>query len=132
MMDELSLKGSVPSAGAACTTLVGLLRWRATLQPDQKAYTFLSKGEEELSLTYEELDRQARAIAALLQGRGATGERVLLLYQAGLEYIAAFFGCLYTGALAVPAYPPRSNRSIGRIESIVADAQAKFVLTSSQ
>src|SRR5262249_39817773 len=130
-MDERSLKGSALTAGSECSTLVELLRWRAALQSDQKAYTFLTKGKEELSLTYAELDRKARAIGAMLQRRDATGERVLLLYPAGLEYLAAFFGCLYAGALAVPAYPPHSNRSLGRIESIVADAQAKFVLTTS-
>src|SRR5215472_15857505 len=127
-MDKLSLKGSTSTAGYECTTLVELLRWRAALQSDQKAYTFLSKGEEELSLTYAELDRQARAIGALLQRRGATGERVLLLYPAGLEYLAAFYGCLYAGGLAVPAYPPHGNRSLERIEGIVGDAQAKFVI----
>src|SRR5215813_339647 len=110
MIDELPIKGSDPTAGAACTTLVELLRWRAVLQADQKAYTFLAKGEKELSLTYAELDRQARAIGALLQRRSATGERVLLLYPAGLEYVVAFFGCLYAGAIAVPAYPPHANR----------------------
>ncbi len=131
-MNEQPLKGKDAPAGSALATLVEILRWRASHQPDQKAYAFFTKGEEEQSLTYAELDRQSRAIGALLQRRGATGERVLLLYPAGLEYITAFFGCLYAGALAVPAYPPRSNRSIGRIESIVADAQAKFVLTHSQ
>ncbi len=125
IVNEQPLKGKF-------ATLVDILRWRASHQPDQKAYAFLTKDEEEQGLTYAELDRQARAIGAMLQRRGAIGERVLLLYPAGLEYIAAFFGCLYAGALAVPAYPPRSNRSIGRIESIVADAQAKFVLTHSQ
>src|SRR5215469_6812620 len=130
-MDKLSLKVSASPVGPECTTLVELLRWRATLQSDQKAYTFLSKGEEELSLTYAELDRRSRAIGAMLQRRDATGERVLLLYPAGLEYLAAFFGCLYAGALAVPAYPPHANRSLGRIKGIVTDAQAKFVLTTS-
>ena len=120
------------TAGSEFSTLVEILRWRAFDQPDQKAYTFLIDGEEEHSLTYGELDRQSRAIGALLQRLDATGERVLLLYPPGLDYIAAFFGCLYAGSIAVPAYPPHSNRSIRRIESIVADAQATFVLTTSQ
>src|SRR5215472_7409299 len=131
-MDKLSLNGSAPPAGSEWATLVELLHWRASHQPDQRAYTFLTKDKEELSLTYAELDRQARAIGAMLQRRRATGERVLLLYPAELEYIAAFFGCLYAGALAVPAYPPHSNRSMERIGSIAADAQARFVLTHSQ
>jgi acyl-CoA synthetase (AMP-forming)/AMP-acid ligase II/acyl carrier protein len=59
------------------------------------------------------------------------GERVLLLYPSGLAYIAAFLGCLYAGAVAVPAYPPRPNRSLERIQAIIQDAQAKVALTDS-
>ena len=61
-------------------------------------------------LTRGELDRRARALAARLQARGLAGRRALLLYPPGLEFIAAFFGCLYAGVVAVPAYPPRPNR----------------------
>jgi acyl-CoA synthetase (AMP-forming)/AMP-acid ligase II/acyl carrier protein len=56
---------------------------------------------------------------------------VLLLYPAGLDYIAAFFGCLYAGAVAVPAYPPRPNRSLDRIQAMIADAQARVALVDS-
>ena len=113
------------------STFVDLLRYRALHQPDQIAFTFLQDGETELgSLTYQELDRQARAIAAMLQSLNAKDERALLLYPPGLEFICAFFGCLYAGAIAVPAYPPRPNRSISRVQAIVADAQARFALTA--
>ncbi|HYG08482.1 MAG TPA: amino acid adenylation domain-containing protein, partial [Pyrinomonadaceae bacterium] len=113
-------------------TLVDVLRWRATRQPDQVVYTFLSDGATaEVSLTYGELDRQAQLIGAQLQALGAPAERVLLLYPPGLEYIAAFFGCLYAGMIAVPAYPPRRNRMMLRLQSIVADAQASVALTTA-
>lgn len=113
-------------------TLVDLLRWRGTSQPQSPAYTFLSDGEtEEISLTYGELDRQARSIAAMLQSLQACGERVLLVYPAGLEYVAAFFGCLYAGAVAVPAYPARQNSSFQRLQSIVTDARPVVALTTS-
>jgi amino acid adenylation domain-containing protein len=115
------------------STLIELLRWRAIQNPKQQAYTFLHDGEVEATqFTYVELDRQARAIGATLQSYGAGGERALLLYQPGLEYIAAFFGCLYAGVVAVPAYPPQLNRSMTRLQSIVADAQATVVLTTTQ
>ncbi len=113
-------------------TLVDLLRQRGTQQPDQNAYTFLVDGETtEVSVTYGELDQQARAIGARLQRLGATGQRVLLLYPSGLEYIAAFFGCLYAGAIAVTAYPPRLNRSLDRLEAIVTDARPTVALTTT-
>jgi acyl-CoA synthetase (AMP-forming)/AMP-acid ligase II/acyl carrier protein len=115
------------------SSFVEILRFRASEQPKQKAYSFLLDGEtEEAHLTYEELDCQARCIAALLQSRGVSGERALLLYPPGLEYIAAFFGCLYAGVVAVPAYPPRLNRPMPRLEAIVADAQATVVLTTTK
>jgi natural product biosynthesis luciferase-like monooxygenase protein/FkbM family methyltransferase len=113
------------------SSLVGLLRGRAIEQPDRLAYTFLAGGEAaEARFTYGELDRRARAIAAQLQARGVEGQRVLLLYPAGLEYIAAFFGCLYAGAVAVPTYPPRLNRNLLRLQSIVADAGATTALVT--
>jgi len=114
------------------TTLVELLRWRALHLTDSLAYTYLVDGEkQEINLTYGELDRQARAIGALLQDLGMHGERALLLYPPGLDFIASFFGCLYAGVVAVPAYPPRLNRPVPRIQGIVADSQAKVALTTS-
>ncbi|MEW6240587.1 MAG: fatty acyl-AMP ligase, partial [Chloroflexota bacterium] len=113
-------------------TLVDLLRQRAEQYPVNLAYRFLEDdGSDILAVTYGELDQRARAVAAWLETHGARGERVLLLYPAGLDYIAAFFGCLYAGAAAVPAYPPRLNRPVPRIQAIVADSQAKFALTTS-
>src|SRR5919206_903896 len=107
-------------------TLIELLRSRVHEQSDRLAYTFLvDEGVVEHTLTYGELDRRARAIAARLQSIVEVGDRVLLLYPPGLEYIAAFFGCLYAGAIAVPAYPPhpvRLDRSLPRLRAIVRDA----------
>ncbi|HEX8560147.1 MAG TPA: amino acid adenylation domain-containing protein [Pyrinomonadaceae bacterium] len=114
-------------------TLVELLRLRAREGAGRNAYTFLVDGElEEVALTYGELDRQARRIGAWLQANGCAGGRVLLLYPPGLEFIAAFFGCLYAGAVAVPAYPPRRNRNLLRLQSLVADAGASAALTTER
>ena len=121
------------ASSVAGTTFVELLRLRATQDPARTAYTFLVDGEdEEVSITYHQLDQQARAVAARLQASGAVGSRALLLYPSGLEYIAAFFGCLYAGVVAVPAYPPRKNRSLDRIDAIVTDAEATHILATAQ
>ena len=114
------------------STLVDLLRLRSQNQSDLKAYTFLQDGETpSVFLTYQELDRQARAIAAQLQSINAAGSRALLLYPAGLDFIAAFFGCLYASVVAVPAYPPRPNQNMSRLQAIVSDAQATVALTTT-
>jgi amino acid adenylation domain-containing protein len=113
------------------STLVELLKYRAIHQTERYAYKFLIDGEIEVSLTYGELQQQAQAIAAQLQRSAIIGERALLLYQPGLEFITTFLGCMYAGVIAVPAYPPRPNLSLKRLQAIVADAQATLVLTTT-
>jgi acyl transferase domain-containing protein/acyl-CoA synthetase (AMP-forming)/AMP-acid ligase II/acyl carrier protein len=114
------------------STLVALLRGRAGSEPDRIAYLFLADGEAEAArFTYGQLDERARAIAARLQADGRAGERALLLYPPGLEFLAAFFGCLYAGVIAVPSYPPKRNRPDRRLQSIAADAGARVVLTDA-
>lgn len=117
-----------------CKTLIDLLQLRAEQQADKRAYTFMVDGKVEgKTFTYAELDLQARAIAAQLQQYYAQGERALLLYPQGLEFLAAFFGCLYAGVIAIPAPPPeasRLKRTLPRLQAIAKDAQAKFTLTT--
>ena len=114
------------------SNFVNLVQDRAVLHPDQVIFTFLPDGETESGrLTYGKLDQQARAIAACLQEYKGQGERALLLYQPGLEFITAFLGCLYAGVIATPAYPPRPNRSFARLKAIIKDAGAIFALTTA-
>ncbi len=116
-------------------TLIELLRNRAIQQPNTHAYTYLIDGKKESDpLTYGELDRQARAIAATLQQYRAAGERALLLYPQGLEVIAAFCGSLYAGVIAIPVPPPESGRlkrTLPRLQAIVKDANATIALTTA-
>ncbi len=117
--------------GLAYETLVDVLRTRAKLRPEAEAYRFLPDGEGDgQPIDYALLDKQARAIAAQLQGLGLAGERALLFYPSGLEFISAFFGCLYAGVIAVPAYPPRRNRNLRRLSAIIQDARPAAVLTT--
>ena len=119
------------SDGSFAPTIVDLLQQRAAYRPHDRAFTFLVDGEnEELNISYSELDRKARAVGGWLIANGMVGKRVLLLYPSGLDFIAAFMGCLYGGAVAVPAYPPRKNRSVERIEGIASDADAAVALST--
>ncbi len=98
--------------------------------PDRCAVRFLTDGEDaEESFSYRELDARARAIAVELQRFTRPGDRALLLYPPGLEYVAGFFGCLYAGVIAVPAYPPRANQKAERIIAMCLDALPSAVLT---
>ncbi|MPV68736.1 AMP-binding protein [Burkholderia sp. BE17] len=116
------------------TTLSELLQNRAATLGDQTAYVFLSgppEQEQALSMTFAELDRRARRVAALLQQNAVDiGDRVLLLCRPGLDYVSAFMGCLYAGAVAVPAYPPRNRQHMVRIAGIVRNAGANTILCS--
>ncbi|HTB80149.1 MAG TPA: beta-ketoacyl synthase N-terminal-like domain-containing protein, partial [Opitutaceae bacterium] len=128
----MSTTAQRPARADECPTLVELLRYRATQQPDGLVYTFLADGDSVAeTLTYGELDRRARTIGALLQAQVEPGARVLLCYQPGLDFIAGFFGCLYAGVVAVPSYPPRPNRSMAALEAVVTQAQVETVLTNS-
>jgi amino acid adenylation domain-containing protein len=132
MKSLISATSLLPS-GVQPSTLAGMLQVRAAAQPDREAYLFLGDGELETErLTWGELDGRARAIAAALRESVPSGGRALLLYPPGLEFVAAFFGCLYAGVVAVPAYPPRLNdRSQSRLRSIARDASPGAALTTT-
>jgi acyl-CoA synthetase (AMP-forming)/AMP-acid ligase II/thioesterase domain-containing protein len=119
----------------APATLVSLLRHRASHQPDQLAFRFLTDGElQETTLTHAALDTRAQAIGAWLNSIAAPGERALLLYPSDLEFVPAFFGCLYAGFTAVPAYPldpARLQRTVSRLRTIIEDAQPVVALTTA-
>jgi acyl-CoA synthetase (AMP-forming)/AMP-acid ligase II len=116
-------------------SLVEMLRERADAHPGKCAYVFLSDGEHESgNLTYGELDQKSRVLAAQLQQEVIPGTRALLLYPSGLEFITAFFGCLYAGIVAVPLALPhlvRLSRTLPRLRAIAHDAEAKLVLTTA-
>jgi acyl-CoA synthetase (AMP-forming)/AMP-acid ligase II/aryl carrier-like protein len=106
---------------------------RAEQQPGRIAYAFISDSGEE-DITYAELDCRARAIGCMLADQRLAGAPVLLLYPPGIDYIAAFFGCLYANVIAVPAYMPDQERlenSRSRLAAIVRDAMPSGVLTSA-
>lgn len=112
--------------------LIKILSQWAKQQPEKIAYTFLENGETEVdSLTYQQLYSQVQAVGKQLQSQTIQGDRVLLLLPSGLEFIISFLGCLYAGRVAVPIYPPRKNRNLDRLLSIVEDAQPNLTLTTS-
>jgi acyl-CoA synthetase (AMP-forming)/AMP-acid ligase II/acyl carrier protein len=117
-------------------SLVELLRHRAATHPDQVAYTFLADGERhELHRTWAELDRRARAVAGWLETNASRGDRALMMFEEGLEYLDAFFGCMYADVLAVPVHPPdpaRLPRTLPRLLTVARDAGVRVVLSTRE
>ncbi|MEV4504240.1 amino acid adenylation domain-containing protein [Streptomyces klenkii] len=109
-------------------TLVEILRDRADGTPDQTAFEFLTDSGE-LVLSYAELDRRARAVAAALAARQPAGERVLLLYPPGTDYVVGFLGCLYAGAIAVPVHVPAGRHGMNMVLAAATDSGAVLALS---
>ncbi|MFC7440520.1 fatty acyl-AMP ligase [Laceyella putida] len=113
------------------SNMVEMLQKQAEKYGDKKAFIYLVNGETSHFLTYRELDARARIVASFLQKKGvARGERALLVFPSGLDFIYTFFGCLYAGVIAVPAYPP--NKHVDRLQAIAVDAKANVALTTSK
>lgn len=112
-------------------TLTALLASRAEQFPDRVAFVFEDETGKRREWTYGDLDRRARAIGSWLSTRTQPDDRALLVYPAGLDFIAAFFGCLYVGVLPVPATYPKPRRPLPRLDTIAADCQPQVVLTHS-
>jgi len=111
-------------------TLVEVLHSHTKTKANELLYRYIEdESLEPITLSFLEVDTQARAIANTLLKTCKKGDRALMLYPAGLEFMTAFLGCLYAGVIAVPAYPPRKNQKISRLKSIIADADASIIMT---
>lgn len=126
------MTGQLIKSGKKFKTIRDVVDYYDGLKPDAVAFTFLTfelENRTETHITYKELKDRALAVRSALFDLRADGERVLLLYPPGFDYICAFLGCLYAGVTAVPAYPPLGQRAVNRFMHIVNDSGAKFILT---
>ncbi|CAM4006667.1 hybrid non-ribosomal peptide synthetase/type I polyketide synthase [Pseudoalteromonas byunsanensis] len=115
------------------TNIVASLVSLAKTRGDDIAYQYFFEDEQPSKpLTYAQLDQNAREIASQLKVHFKKGDRALLLYNSGFEFVEAFFACLYAGVVAVPAYPPKKNQNIDRLRSIIVDAGAAGALTTAR
>jgi len=121
--------------GTSQKDLVSHLRLQFEVHADTRSYTFLSESRRDLVdyvLTFRELDRNAREIAAWLATRPEANRPVLLLFEPGIDFWRAFLGCLYAGVVAIPAPLPHDQRSMGRVSGILRDADSNLALTTTK
>jgi acyl-CoA synthetase (AMP-forming)/AMP-acid ligase II len=128
---------STRGAGMATTfrTLGATLDWRAENTPDRLAFTYSSDGERDADrVTYLELHRRAQAVAGRLLDVVPTGSHALLLFEPGLDFVAALVGCFQAGVVGVSATPPhpkRMHRTVPRLRAVAGDAEVHAVLTTA-
>ncbi len=114
-------------------TLADVFNYHLSHTPTKIVYRFLKNGEEELgSRTYQELYNRAHCIATHILSRVNPGDRVVLLYPSGLDFIDAFFGCILAGVVAVPSVVPGSKRHIGRLAHTILDSGSTLFLTTER
>src|SRR6218665_1006451 len=123
------IKSTISEDITSKETLVKILSNHICKTPNKVIYRFLENGEEESDCrTFQDLYDNAKRIASHILEHAKPGDRVLLLYPSGLDFIDAFLGCFLAGVIAVPAFPPQGKRRIGRLENIVADCKATLIL----
>ena len=131
-MTVIGAERQAPRFQRTPVNLVEVLRVRRELQGASLACVYLDEREEvRAQATFDDLDSQAQAIAARLQGLGATGGCAILLYPPGLEFISAFFGCLYANVIAVPLPVPRAKGAIAQFLGIIEDLNVRILLTTA-
>lgn len=128
----LNMGRNVTDTGQQSQSICDYVKQRGEQDGDRVAYTFLHDPDDKCSyqqITYRQLLRRVIQFASQLRDAAAPGERAILLYSPGIEYIVAFYSCLWAGIAAVPAYPVKSNQHRERLRAVIADCDASVILT---
>lgn len=125
-----------PARPPADAPLTDHLRHWARHRPQQRAFTHVgfpdtaSPGQHR-TLGWRALDARARAVADRLVTLAAPGDRAALVMPQGLDYVAAFLGCLYARVIAVPLFSPRPPGHAGGLAAVLTDCEPGCLLTDS-
>lgn len=129
------IKAQVPPP-SDLRTFVKLCRWQVERLNERPAFSHLADdGQTEVHVSYSQWETRIRSIAAVLAEHGNPGDRVLIVQQPGIEYVASLFACMYSGMVAVPVYPPdlfRLRQTLPRLQAITSDAEARIMLSSRE
>ena len=130
-MEKLIDNPTIPNSNYS--SMIDLLSHKAMIHPEKVVYTFLSNdNQDETNITYQELHMYAKQLAAYLQHLGLEGQRALLMYPSGIDYVKAFLGCIYANVTPVPVYPPGLSRNMERLKAIMDDSATNIILTTTQ
>jgi acyl-CoA synthetase (AMP-forming)/AMP-acid ligase II/alkylation response protein AidB-like acyl-CoA dehydrogenase/acyl carrier protein len=113
-------------------TLVDVLEHWGEVRANERALTFLLDGEAEAAvITFADLRDRARAVAVEVAARAQAGDRALLSFSSGPDFVAAFFGCLYAGVIAVPVVATGREQHEQTLRNIAADARPSVILAQA-
>ncbi len=117
-------------------TLVDYVHRNSLDNGEELAYRFIDYSRERdgdpQELTWSQFGKRLRAVAARLQQVAKPGDRVAILAPQGLEYVVAFFGCLFGGVIAVPLFDPDEPGQIDRLHAVLGDCEPTVILTSAK
>ncbi len=116
-------------------TLLSILRERASLQPNDAAFTYTDYEQDWAgvaeTLTWSQAYRRALNVANEVRRHGSSGDRAVILAPQGLDYIAAFLGAIQAGFIAVPLSVPQVGSHDERVSAVLADTSPSVILTTS-
>jgi fatty acid CoA ligase FadD28 len=117
------------------SSILTVLRERASLKPNNTAFTFIDYQQDWLgvaeSLTWSQIYQRTLDVAGRVSVCGSTGDRAVILAPQGLDYIAAFLGAMHAGLIPVPLSMPTGRAHDDRVTSVLEDASPAVILTTS-
>jgi acyl-CoA synthetase (AMP-forming)/AMP-acid ligase II len=123
------MRDLIPPHGDAKGSLNALVAYWAHQQPDADAFIFLgAENVEKERLTFAQVAQAARGLARTLHAHAGPGARVLLMFEPGLAFVAAFFACHRTGMVPVPVVPVRKGRVRDAAVAVARDCRPSLLL----
>lgn len=126
------LSDTQPKPRPAFETVGDAIQAWAQRTPHAISLRFLKSGAVAEELTAYALNERVDAVATFLASRLAPGDRALLLFKPGLDFVVAFAGCLRAGIVAVPTMLPGPHEGIRRLSAIIENCHPSIVLSHTE
>lgn len=112
------------------TSIIDALLTHADRKPQDVAFTF-SSSDQKASITWQELYSRAQTLATIIATQAKSGDRALLIYAPGIEFISAFLACAMAQVIAIPCFPPNTASLTEKLNAIILDAKPTLALHDS-
>ena len=111
---------------------IDILQKKLSENKEKRLYTHYEGFDVIDSVTYGEFNNRVTEFASYLQRIDSAGERALILLPSSIDYITAYFSCLFTKTIAVPLYVPDDNVKSEVIRHILSDNDAQYIITTKK